>query len=78
MSVLGAVDDLKAQLSEATTEKDAAQAELDTVLSEQKETQDQMASELAAAKITVAELSQERDKMHHSLVTLLRTSTIDN
>eukprot|EP00635_Sarcinochrysidales_sp_CCMP3193_P015717 CAMPEP_0118889752 /NCGR_PEP_ID=MMETSP1166-20130328/528_1 /TAXON_ID=1104430 /ORGANISM="Chrysoreinhardia sp, Strain CCMP3193" /LENGTH=138 /DNA_ID=CAMNT_0006828347 /DNA_START=1 /DNA_END=418 /DNA_ORIENTATION=+ len=65
-------EDLQSQLREATNERDEARAELDTVLSEHKELQDGMAAELAAAKVAVAELSEQRDVMHHKLVSLLR------
>lgn len=65
-------EDLKQQLVEATKERDEAKSELDHLIEEQQEKHEHWATELAAAKLLVAELSEERDRMHQKLVALLR------
>uniref|UniRef100_A0A7S3K0D3 Uncharacterized protein n=1 Tax=Aureoumbra lagunensis TaxID=44058 RepID=A0A7S3K0D3_9STRA len=70
---MATVDDLKQQLIEAQYEKEEAQSEYDALLNDHEKVHNNLATELAATKVHVAQLSQERDDMHTKLVSLLRT-----
>lgn len=65
-------EDLKQQLIEATNERDEAQTELDHLTEEHTEKHQALAVDLASAKLHVAQLSEERDRMHQKLIVLLR------
>ncbi|KAJ8607008.1 hypothetical protein CTAYLR_006238 [Chrysophaeum taylorii] len=69
---MATAEDLKLQLIESTNERDAAQAELDELQTEHAESHDALAVELADAKLKVAQLCEERDRLHQQLVLLLR------
>ena len=70
---MATVDDLKQLLIEAQNERDEAVSELNFLEKEHEEKHDALASELAATKLSVAQLSEDRDIMHRKLVSLLRT-----
>ena len=69
---LAAADDLRAQLNEQQTLRDEAQVQADAVLGELESQHNHLVAELAAAKLRVAELSDQRDRAHHRLAELAR------
>ena len=69
---LAAADELRTQLKTQTVLRDEAQAQADAVLGELESQRNHLVCELANAKLRVAELSDKRDRAHHSLAELAR------
>ncbi|KAJ1447432.1 hypothetical protein M885DRAFT_542782 [Pelagophyceae sp. CCMP2097] len=69
---LATVEDLKKNLAETTRSRDAAQAGIDALVGSQRQRHSDITAALARAKLTVAELSSERDEMQARLLALVR------